>query len=79
MFTSFSQLIVHTVLTCAKGHSAVPSLFSGSFASCNLSEYTSSDLVPLDMMWACTCAGKGDVVYVPKGTHTHKQTCKGVT
>lgn len=29
----------------------------------NLSRYTSWDLVPLGMKWACTCAGKGNVFH----------------
>ena len=33
--------------------------------------YICTDLVPLDMKWACTCAGKRDVV------HTHHDEKKG--
>ena len=40
-------------------------LFGEKFASCrhNVSGCTCSDLVPVDLKWACTCAGKGDVVH----------------
>ena len=37
-----------------------PSLFGEKLASCmhNLCWYTCSELLPLGMKWACTCAGK---------------------
>ena len=54
---SSSQLFVHKALTSLEGQSAAPSLFGEKFVWCrnNLSKYASSDLVPFQMKWACTC------------------------
>ena len=65
MITLSVRSLYTKALTCLEGQSAAPSLFGKKFASCsnNVSKYTSSDLVQLQMQRACTCAGKGFVVH----------------
>ena len=55
-----------------RGPWPLPCLTQEKLAACtnNSSQYSCSDLVPLGMKWACTCAGRGNVSPHQKTTHS---------